>query len=92
MKSFEEKVFSIVKKIPEGKFLTYKEVALFSGKPRAWRSVGSVLNGNPRPFVVPCHRVIRSDGFIGGYKYGIKKKSALLKKEGLIIKKGRIAL
>lgn len=84
MTSFQEKVFQVVKKIPLGEFLTYKAVAKLAGKPRAWRAVGNILNKNKDP-KIPCHRVIKSNGKIGGYKYGIKKKIALLKKEGLKI-------
>jgi len=77
---FREKVFKIVKKIPQGSILTYKEVAEMAGSSRAWRAVGNILNKNRNP-KIPCHRVIRSDGKIGGYKYGQKRKIELLKKE-----------
>jgi len=83
-------VYEIVKKIPKGKVLNYKQVAQLTGFPRAWRAVGNILNKNPDPKTIPCHRVIRSDGKIGGYKNGVKKKIALLKKEGLKIKKRRL--
>ena len=83
-------MYEIVKKIPKGKVLNYKQVAQLTGFPRAWRAVGNILNKNPDPKTIPCHRVIRSDGKIGGYKNGVKKKIALLKKEGLKIKKRRL--
>jgi len=89
MVSFREKVFQVVKEIPAGGFLTYKMVAKMAGFPRAWRAVGNVLNKNQDP-KIPCHRVIRSGGKIGGYRCGIKKKIRLLKKEGLIIKNGKV--
>jgi len=89
MNSFQEKVYEIVKKIPKGEVLTYKEVAIFSGKPKAWRAVGNFLNKN-RDKKVPCHRVIRSNGRVGGYNRGIRKKISLLKEEGVIIKRGRV--
>ena len=79
--SFREKVYKIVKKIPKGKTLSYKTVAILASRPGAWRAVGNILNKNPDPKTIPCHRVIRSDGKIGGYKGGTKKKIALLKKE-----------
>jgi O-6-methylguanine DNA methyltransferase len=63
--------------------LTYKEVAGKAGRPRAWRAAGNILNHNYDP-QIPCHRVIRSDGNIGGYNRGEKKKLSLLKKEGAI--------
>ena len=78
--SFREKVYSVVKKIPKGKVLTYKEVAISAGSPRAARAVGNVLNKNYDP-EIPCHRVIRSDGKTGGYNRGAEKKIELLKKE-----------
>jgi len=85
MKSdFQKKVLEAVKKIPKGEVLTYKTIAKKIGKPRAWRAVGNILNKNKDP-KIPCYRVIRSNGRVGGYRYGIKKKIALLKKEGIII-------
>lgn len=81
--NFKQKVFKIVKKIPRGKVLTYKEVAEKAGKPRAWRAVGNILAKNKNP-TIPCHRVIRSDGEIGGYNKGRRKKRELLKKEGYL--------
>lgn len=88
---FKNKVYKIVRKIPSGKVLTYKEVAKLSGSPRAWRAVGNILNKNKCP-KIPCHRVIRADRKVGGYKKGIKKKTALLKKESVTIRKWRIVL
>jgi O-6-methylguanine DNA methyltransferase len=89
MNLFQEKIYQVVKKIPKGKVLTYKEVAKLAKKPRAWRVVGNILNKNKNP-KIPCHRVVRSDGKIGGYNLGRKKKISLLKKEGIKIKKGKI--
>lgn len=80
-KSFKDKVLKIVSKIPRGKVLTYKEVARLAGSPRAYRAVGSILNKNFNP-LIPCHRVIRSDGRIGGYNRGVKTKIKLLNAEG----------
>ena len=81
--SFQRKVYEVVGKIPKGKVLTYKKVAQKVGHPQAWRAVGNVLNKN-KDSKIPCHRVIGSDGKIGGYKDGCKKKVSLLKKEGAI--------
>lgn len=83
--TFKEKVFKLVEKIPEGKTMTYKEIAELTSSPRAWRAVGNILNKNKNP-KIPCHRVIRSDGKLGGYNKGEKKKRELLKKEGTIMK------
>ncbi len=82
--TFEEKVFSVVAQIPRGRVYTYKQVAYLAGRPRAWRAVGNILNKNRNPRI-PCHRVIRSDGSVGGYGYpgGSKQKEALLRKEGV---------
>ena len=89
MISFQNRVFEVVKKIPKGKVSTYQKVAKLAEKPRAWRAVGNILNKN-RDKKIPCHRVIRSNGKIGGYKDGTKKKIALLKKEDIIIKNAKI--
>lgn len=83
MRSFKQKVLAVVSKIPKGKMVTYKEVAKRAGSPHASRAVGNILNGNYDP-KIPCHRVIRSDGKIGGYNRGAKKKLRLLQKEGAI--------
>ena len=80
MSEFRKKVYRVVSKIQKGRVMTYKEVAETAGFPRAWRAVGNALNKN-RSSKVPCHRIIRSDGKVGGYRGGTKKKIALLKKE-----------
>lgn len=80
--TFKDKVFDIVRKIPKGKTKTYKEVAFEIGHPNASRAVGTALSSNYDPNI-PCHRVIRTDGGMGGYNRGIDRKIALLKKEAL---------
>lgn len=80
--TFAEKVYKIVIKIPKGRVLTYKEVAKKAGYPKAWRTVGNVLNKNKNPRI-PCHRVIRSDGKIGGYNKGADKKIKILQEENI---------
>ena len=80
MTDFERKVYNTVKKISKGEVLTYKEVARLVGSPLAFRAVGNTLNKNPFK-EVPCHRVIRSDGKIGGYAKGTDQKIKILKKE-----------
>jgi len=83
-KAFTEKVLDIVRAIPKGKTLTYKEVAGKAGNPKASRAVGNIMRSNHRKDV-PCHRVIRSDGGMGGYNRGGQEvKMALLKKEGAL--------
>lgn len=78
---FQNRVYNVVKKIPRGKVLTYKQVAIFAGRPKAYRAVGNILAKNFNP-QIPCHRVIRSDGRVGDYNRGLEKKIKLLKKEG----------
>ena len=92
MKSLRKKVFQVVKKIPRGKVISYKKIAELVGNPRAWRAVGNILNKNPNPKTIPCHRIIKSNGEIGGYKYGTKRKISLLRKEGVVIKNGRVVI
>lgn len=75
--TFQSKVFTVVQKIPRGKTLTYKQVAQKIGLPQAARAVGNALNKNYDPDI-PCHRVVRSDGQLGGYNRGKKKKKSLL--------------
>ncbi len=83
--TFTEKVKMIVRKIPKGKTLTYKEVARLAGNARASRAVGSVMKKNYDPDI-PCHRVVRSNGTLGEYnKGGPKKKLLILRSEGVII-------
>ncbi len=82
MMTFRSKVLAIVRMIPKGETMTYKEVAARGGNSRASRAVGNILNKNYDP-AIPCHRVIRSDGQLGGYNRGTKTKAKILKKEGL---------
>lgn len=83
---FKGKVLEVARKIPKGKVFTYKEMAKRAGKPKAYRAVGNILSKNYDP-KIPCHRVIRSDGKIGGYNRGYKTKLILLKKEHALFKK-----
>lgn len=80
---FQKKVFALVKKIPKGKTMTYKQIAEKIGQPKAYRAVGNALNKNFDP-KIPCHRVIRSDGGVGGYNRGTERKKEILKKEKAI--------
>lgn len=82
--TFTEQVYAVVRNIPEGKFMTYKEVAEKIGRPKAIRAVGTALSKNYNP-EVPCHRVIRTDGKMGGYnRGGITTKLEILKREGAL--------
>ena len=80
MTTFKEKVFAVVRSIPKGKTLTYKEVAVKAGRPKAYRAVGNILNTNYDP-KIPCHCVIRSDGTTGGWNRGATRKAQLLQQE-----------
>ena len=82
---FQLKVWDYLKKIPRGSVKTYSQVAKSIGKPFAARAVANAIGKNPHAPKIPCHRVIRSDGSLGGYsgKGGIKTKRLLLKKEGI---------
>lgn len=84
MTPFREAVFAVVKKIPKGETLTYKDVAERIGNPKASRAVGGALKINFDP-AIPCHRVICSGGSIGGYNRGVEKKRSLLRAEGVDI-------
>lgn len=79
---FSQRVYDVVRKIPQGKTLTYKEVAKKAGSPRAFRAVGNILNKNYNS-EIPCHRVVRSDGATGGYNRGADLKKEILRKEAL---------
>ncbi len=88
----EELVYRLVSSIPEGKISTYKDIAVAVGMPKASRLIGKILNRNPNPIVVPCHRVVRSNGSIGGYRFGTKMKAELLKKEGIVINESNMKI
>ena len=79
---FRKKVLVVVSKIPRGETLTYKKVAELAGSPKAYRAVGNVLHTNFDP-KIPCHRVVRSDGRLGGYNRGTRYKLRLLRQEGV---------
>ncbi|MEK9194909.1 MAG: MGMT family protein [Patescibacteria group bacterium] len=89
--AFEYCVYEEVKKIPKGRVATYGQIARMSGKPRAMRAVGNVLNKNIF-FDVPCHRVVRADGAVGGYAWGSEKKINVLRAEGVCIENSRVNL
>lgn len=90
--NFTEKVLEVVSKIPRGTVMNYAEVARAVGRPRAYRAVGNILNKNPRPIEVPCHRVVKSNGEVGGYVGGVYKKVQLLQQEGILIYNNRITI
>ena len=89
-KSFDEKVWEELKKIPKGKVTSYKQIAIAVGSQNAARAVGNACNRNPDSPKVPCHRVVKSDGSIGGYAKGQKRKIALLRSEGVRVKNNKV--
>jgi len=89
MGSFNQRVWAITKRIPHGRVSTYKEIAHALGC-KAYRAVGQALNKNPYAPRVPCHRVVASDGSLGGFAYGIKQKKAMLKREGITMAGNKI--
>ena len=86
--NFQLKVWKYLQGIPKGRVKTYLDVAKAIGKPKAFRAVANAVGKNPYPPKIPCHRVIRSDGSLGGYsgKGGIKEKRRLLTLEKVLIK------
>ena len=87
--SFSKRCYSLLKKVPRGRITTYGELAHALGT-KAYRAVGQAMNKNPDAPVVPCHRVVASSGALGGYAFGVAKKCALLKQEGISIKDGKV--
>ena|SRR3989344_1960111 len=87
---FNQKIWDALKKIPCGKVATYSQIAWAIGSPKAFRAVGTACGKNPNAPFVPCHRVITSNGFLGGYSGGISKKIRLLAKEGVTVKNNKI--
>ena len=78
---FELKVYKVISKIPLGQTRSYSWVARQIGSPKAARAVGNALNKNPYPLLIPCHRIVNSDGSLGGYALGKEKKRTLLRLE-----------
>jgi len=88
--SLEQKIYKKLLQVPKGQVTTYGELAKAVGLENGQRTIGKVMNKNPYPVIIPCHRVIMSTGKIGGYAYGEKIKSNMLTKEGIKIKNGKI--
>lgn len=87
---FKERVWAALKLIPRGRVTTYKEIAKFIGQPKAARDVDNACGRNQQAPKIPCHRAVKSDGRLGGYAGGVKRKIELLKKEGIKIVNGKI--
>ena len=92
LSGFSAKVLKETCRIPHGKVTSYSGLAAKVGSPLAARAVGTALANNPFPLVIPCHRVVRADGSLGGFGGGLKMKKGLLDKEGVKTnKKGKVA-
>lgn len=86
---FNNRCYELLKLIPEGKVTTYKEMARALNT-KAWRAVGSAMAKNSQLGVIPCHRVVRSDGSVGQYALGTEKKAEMLASEGVEVSNGRV--
>lgn len=89
--NLDKKIYKKLLEVPKGKITTYGELAKAVGMKNGQRAVGKIMNKNPYPVIVPCHRVVKSDGKVGGYAYGEEIKSNMLQKEGIKIKNGKIS-
>ena len=86
----EEKVYKKLLEVPKGRVTTYAELAKAVGLENGQRAIGRIMNKNPYPVIVPCHRVILSNKKVGGYAWGEDVKTRMLAKEGVKIKNGKI--
>lgn len=88
--NLDKKIYKKLLEVPKGKITTYGDLAKAVGLKNGQRAVGKIMNKNPYPVIVPCHRVVKSDGNVGGYAYGENVKIKMLSKEGIKIRKGKI--
>jgi len=89
---FKERVWREARRVPTGRVTTYRAIARRLGAKGAARAVGNALNASPGRPTVPCHRVVKSDGLVGGFAWGTARKIALLQSEGVAVTRGRIDL
>ncbi len=88
--NLDQKIYKKLLEVPKGQITTYGELAKAVGLKNGQRVVGKIMNKNPYPVIIPCHRVVMSTGKIGGYAYGEQIKINLLNDEGIQIKNGKI--
>ncbi len=88
--NLDKKIYKKLLEVPKGKITTYGELAKAVGLKNGQRAVGKIMNKNPYPVIIPCHRVVKSDGKVGGYAYGEEIKSDMLTREGIVIHNGKI--
>ncbi len=88
---FQQRVYDVLTKVPSGRITTYKELGkAIGGKGQIYRAIGNALNKNPFAPRIPCHRVVRSNGSLGGFSHGSSAKILILKKEGIVVADGKI--
>lgn len=90
MNDLEKQVYLTLLRVPKGKVTTYSEIARAAGLKNGQRLVGRIMKKNPFPVIIPCHRVVKSGGYVGGYFFGSIIKEKMLTKEGIKIKDGKI--
>jgi len=90
MNDLQRRVYRELLKVPRGKVTTYGDLARAAGIKNGQRAIGQMMNKNPFPVIIPCHRVVKSDGNIGGYFYGQNVKTKMLHNEGINVKNGKI--
>ena len=88
--NLEQKIYKKLLEVPKGYITTYGELSKAVGLKNGQRAVGKIMNKNPYPVIIPCHRVVMSTGKIGGYAYGEHIKTKMLNDEGIEIKNGKI--
>ena len=86
----DKKIYKKLLQVPPGKITTYGELSRAIGFENGQRVIGQIMKKNPFPVIIPCHRVVRSDGKIGGYAFGMDVKKSMLVKEGICFKKNKI--
>lgn len=87
--SFNQKCYALLNKVPKGKVTTYKEIARALNT-KAYRAVGNAMAQNEQLIVIPCHRVVKSNGEIGNYRLGVNEKMNLLAAEGITVKNNKV--
>ncbi len=88
--NLEQQVYKKLTQVPQGKITTYGELSKAVGLKNGQRVIGQIMKKNPYPVIIPCHRVVKSDGTVGGYAYGGDIKTNMLQKEGIKIHDGKI--
>jgi len=88
--NLQQKIYKKLLEVPKGQITTYGELAKAVGLKNGQRAIGKIMNKNPYPVIIPCHRVVMSTGKIGGYAYGENVKTKMLNDEGIKIQNGKI--